>query len=395
MNSINNISFKSKRVLLRVDFNVPLDEDMNIIDNTRIKAAIPTIKKILSTGGRLILITHLGRPINKKDLRFSTKPIAKELSLLLNQNVFFFPDCIGDGVQEKVLSIGDGEVVLLENLRFYKEEQEGEVSFSKKLASLADVYVGDAFGVSHRAHASNSIVPAFFKNKRFMGFLMEKELESLCSITKNPLSPFTAIIGGVKVSDKIGVLLSIVDKIDNLIIGGAMAYTFVSYFKGSVGSSLVEKNQEKTIKDICNAAKKNNVQLILPIDSVNAKENSSSSPVCVSDIKNIPSGYMGLDIGEKSLSLFSKVIAGSSTIMWNGPMGVFEKVAFENGTRGVARAIVNATKSGSFSFVGGGDSVSALKKFNLFNDVSYVSTGGGAMFSYLQGKEMPGIKSLS
>jgi len=395
MNSINSISFKSKRVLLRVDFNVPLDEDMNIIDNTRIKAAIPTIKKILSTGGRLILITHLGRPINKKDLRFSTKPIAKELSLLLNQNVFFFPDCIGDGVQEKVLSIGDGEVVLLENLRFYKEEQEGEVSFSKKLASLADVYVGDAFGVSHRAHASNSIVPAFFKNKRFMGFLMEKELESLCSITKNPLSPFTAIIGGVKVSDKIGVLLSIVDKIDNLIIGGAMAYTFVSYFKGSVGSSLVEKNQEKTIKDICNAAKKNNVQLILPIDSVNAKENSSSSPVCVSDIKNIPSGYMGLDIGEKSLSLFSKVIAGSSTIMWNGPMGVFEKVAFENGTRGVARAIVNATKSGSFSFVGGGDSVSALKKFNLFNDVSYVSTGGGAMFSYLQGKEMPGIKSLS
>ena len=395
MNSINNISFKSKRVLLRVDFNVPLDEDMNIIDNTRIKAAIPTIKKILSTGGRLILITHLGRPINKKDLRFSTKPIAKELSLLLNQNVFFFPDCIGDGVQEKVLSIGDGEVVLLENLRFYKEEQEGEVSFSKKLASLADVYVGDAFGVSHRAHASNSIVPAFFKNKRFMGFLMEKELESLCSITKNPLSPFTAIIGGVKVSDKIGVLLSIVDKIDNLIIGGAMAYTFVSYFKGSVGSSLVEKNQEKTIKDICNAAKKNNVQLILPIDSVNAKENSSSSPVCVSDIKNIPSGYMGLDIGEKSLSLFSKVIAGSSTIMWNGPMGVFEKVAFENGTRGVARAIVNATKSGSFSFVGGGDSISALKKFDLFNDVSYVSTGGGAMFSYLQGKEMPGIKSLS
>ncbi len=395
MNSINSISFKSKRVLLRVDFNVPLDEDMNIIDNTRIKAAIPTIKKILSTGGRLILITHLGRPINKKDLRFSTKPIAKELSLLLNQNVFFFPDCIGDGVQEKVLSIGDGEVVLLENLRFYKEEQEGEVSFSKKLASLADVYVGDAFGVSHRAHASNSIVPAFFKNKRFMGFLMEKELESLCSITKNPLSPFTAIIGGVKVSDKIGVLLSIVDKIDNLIIGGAMAYTFVSYFKGSVGSSLVEKNQEKTIKDICNAAKKNNVQLILPIDSVNAKENSSSSPVCVSDIKNIPSGYMGLDIGEKSLSLFSKVIAGSSTIMWNGPMGVFEKVAFENGTRGVARAIVNATKSGSFSFVGGGDSISALKKFDLFNDVSYVSTGGGAMFSYLQGKEMPGIKSLS
>ena len=395
MNSINSISFKSKRVLLRVDFNVPLDEDMNIIDNTRIKAAIPTIKKILSTGGRLILITHLGRPINKKDLRFSTKPIAKELSLLLNQNVFFYPDCIGDDVQEKVLSIGDGEVVLLENLRFYKEEQEGEVSFSKKLASLADVYVGDAFGVSHRAHASNSIVPAFFKNKRFMGFLMEKELESLCSITKNPLSPFTAIIGGVKVSDKIGVLLSIVDKIDNLIIGGAMAYTFVSYFKGSVGSSLVEKNQEKTIKDICNAAKKNNVQLILPIDSVNAKENSSSSPVCVSDIKNIPSGYMGLDIGEKSLSLFSKVIAGSSTIMWNGPMGVFEKVAFENGTRGVARAIVNATKSGSFSFVGGGDSISALKKFDLFDDVSYVSTGGGAMFSYLQGKEMPGIKSLS
>ena len=394
MNSINSISFKSKRVLLRVDFNVPLDEDMNIIDNTRIKAAIPTIKKILSTGGRLILITHLGRPINKKDLRFSTKPIAKELSLLLNQNVFFYPDCIGDDVQEKVLSIGDGEVVLLENLRFYKEEQEGEVSFSKKLASLADVYVGDAFGVSHRAHASNSIVPAFFKNKRFMGFLMEKELESLYSITKNPLPPFTAIIGGVKVSDKIGVLLSIVDKIDNLIIGGAMAYTFVSYFKGSVGSSLVEKNQEKTIKDICYAAKKNNVQLILPIDSVNAKENSSSSPVCVSDIKNIPSGYMGLDIGEKSLSLFSKVIAGSSTIMWNGPMGVFEKVAFENGTRGVARAIVNATKSGSFSFVGGGDSISALKKFDLFNDVSYVSTGGGAMFSYLQGKEMPGIKSL-
>jgi phosphoglycerate kinase len=315
--------------------------------------------------------------------------------LLLNQNVFFFPDCIGDGVQEKVLSIGDGEVVLLENLRFYKEEREGEVSFSKKLASLADVYVGDAFGVSHRAHASNSIVPTFFKNKRFMGFLMEKELESLCSITKNPLSPFTAIIGGVKVSDKIGVLLSILDKIDNLIIGGAMAYTFVSYFKGSVGSSLVEKNQEKTIKDICCAAKKNNVQLILPIDSVNAKENSASSPVCVSDIKNIPSGYMGLDIGEKSLSLFSKVIAGSSTIMWNGPMGVFEKVAFENGTRGVARAIVNATKSGSFSFVGGGDSISALKKFDLFNDVSYVSTGGGAMFSYLQGKEMPGIKSLS
>jgi phosphoglycerate kinase len=395
MNSINSISFKGKRVLLRVDFNVPLDGDMNIIDNTRIKAAIPTIKKILSTGGRLILITHLGRPIDKKDLRFSTKPIVKELSLLLNQNVFFFPDCIGDGVQEKVLSIGDGEVVLLENLRFYKEEREGEVSFSKKLASLADVYVGDAFGVSHRAHASNSIVPTFFKNKRFMGFLMEKELESLCSITKNPLSPFTAIIGGVKVSDKIGVLLSILDKIDNLIIGGAMAYTFVSYFKGSVGSSLVEKNQEKTIKDICCAAKKNNVQLILPIDSVNAKENSASSPVCVSDIKNIPSGYMGLDIGEKSLSLFSKVIAGSSTIMWNGPMGVFEKVAFENGTRGVARAIVNATKSGSFSFVGGGDSISALKKFDLFNDVSYVSTGGGAMFSYLQGKEMPGIKSLS
>ncbi len=395
MNSINSISFKGKRVLLRVDFNVPLDGDMNIIDNTRIKAAIPTIKKILSTGGRLILITHLGRPIDKKDLRFSTKPIVKELSLLLNQNVFFFPDCIGDGVQEKVLSIGDGEVVLLENLRFYKEEREGEVSFSKKLASLADVYVGDAFGVSHRAHASNSIVPTFFKNKRFMGFLMEKELESLCSITKNPLSPFTAIIGGVKVSDKIGVLLSILDKIDNLIIGGAMAYTFVSYFKGSVGSSLVEKNQEKTIKDICCAAKKNNVQLILPIDSVNAKENSASSPVRVSDIKNIPSGYMGLDIGEKSLSLFSKVIAGSSTIMWNGPMGVFEKVAFENGTRGVARAIVNATKSGSFSFVGGGDSISALKKFDLFNDVSYVSTGGGAMFSYLQGKEMPGIKSLS
>lgn len=393
MNNIANFDFKNKRTLIRVDFNVPLTEDNKVTDNSRIIAAIPTIKKVISTGGIAILISHLGRPKGKKTSKHSLSNIQKDLEKLLLQPVAFLDDCIGSKVQSFINKQNAGSVIVLENLRFYNEEEIGDISFAKKLANLADVYINDAFGTAHRQHASNSVITQFFKTK-FFGLLMQDEIFNLDKAIKNPTKPFTAIIGGAKISGKIEIVLSLIEKVDNLIIGGGMAYTFVKARGGAIGNSIYEKDKLELADRIIQKAKDRGVNIILPTDSVNSSKFGEDGAIQTSDIEKISPNYMGLDIGPKSIQLFKNVIQNSKTIIWNGPMGVFEMDLFSKGTEQIALSVSKATSNGAYSLVGGGDSVSAIKKFNLENNVSYISTGGGAMIEYLEGKKLPAIEAM-
>ena len=393
MQGIKKVRFKDMRVLIRVDFNVPLDKAQHITDASRIVAAIPTIKHVIDGGGIAILISHLGRPKNK-DPKLSLKPVAKKLSQLLNKDVGFSESCIGEKTFSEIRGLQTGEVMLLENLRYHEEEVSGGVKFAEELASLADIYINDAFGTAHRSHASTHTITSFFQKTKFCGFLLEKEISNLNNLLASPDRPFTAIIGGAKVSSKINLILSLLKKVDKIIIGGGMAYTFIKAKGGDVGMSMVEKNKLTLAKHILKSAKEKKVDLVLPIDSVNARSFNNNSPVGTSLICSIPKTKMGLDIGPKSIILFKKHILLSKTILWNGPMGVFEFPKFANGTQSVGEAVCSSTSNGAFSLIGGGDSVAAAKKFGLTKEVSYISTGGGAMLKYLEGKDLPAIKAL-
>ncbi len=394
MKNISDISLKGKKVLIRVDFNVPLDKHFNINDDSRIIAALPTIKKVIADGGKAIIMSHLGRPKNSYEEKFSLKHTTKHLSNLLETEVGFSVDCIGEKTLSDISKMKNGDVLVLENLRFYSQEKAGDKEFAKQLAKLGDVYVNDAFGTAHRAHASTSIIANYFPNNKYFGLLLCNEINSLETALKNPKRPFTAIIGGAKITGKIDVIVSLFDKVDNLIIGGGMAYTFAKAMGGNIGNSLVEDDKVALAKNLITAAKAKGVQLLLPSDSVNAKEFNNNAIIQHSKIITIPDGFMGLDIGSDSITHFSKVILNSKTIIWNGPMGVFEMDNFSNGTKQIGEAICKATTNGAFSLVGGGDSVAAVKQFGFTEKLSYLSTGGGAMLEYLEGKKLPGVTAI-
>ncbi len=395
MKTIDQASFAGKKVLIRVDFNVPLDENYKITDDNRITAALPTIKKILQEGGAVILMSHLGRPKDGPTEKYSLKHIVPHLSDLLGQEVQFANDCIGQEAIDKAKELEPGEVLLLENLRFYKEEEKGDVGFAKKLAALGNVYVNDAFGTAHRAHASTSIIAQFFPDAKYFGYLMASELENAEKVLNGAAKPFTAIMGGSKVSDKILLIEKLLDKVDNLIIGGGMAYTFAKADGGNIGTSLVEMDKLDLAKSLQQKAKDKGVKLFLPVDNVVADKFANDAQTKIAKTGEIEDNWMGLDIGPESVALFSKVIEASKTILWNGPMGVFEMDNFDKGTKAVAEAIVKATNNGAFSLIGGGDSAAAISKFNLTSQVSYVSTGGGALLEYMEGKELPGVKAIN
>ena len=394
MKNISDISLKGKKVLIRVDFNVPLDKHFNITDDSRIKAALPTIKKVIADGGKAIIMSHLGRPKNGFEEKFSLKHTLKHLSNLLETEVGFSVDCIGENTLTDISKMDNGDVLVLENLRFYSQEKAGDIDFAKQLANLGNVYVNDAFGTAHRAHSSTSIIANYFPNNKYFGLLLSNEINSLETALKNPKRPFTAIIGGAKITGKIDVITSLFDKVDNLIVGGGMAYTFAKAMGGNIGNSLVEDDKVALAKSLITDAKAKGVQLLLPSDSVNANEFNNNAIIQHSEITNIPDGYMGLDIGNDSITHFSKVILNSKTIIWNGPMGVFEMDNFSNGTKQIGEAICKATQNGAFSLVGGGDSVAAVKQFGFAEKVSYISTGGGAMLEYLEGKQLPGVTAI-
>ena len=393
MQQINNYNFTDKKALIRVDFNVPVNDKFEITDDTRIRAAIPTIKKVLETGSA-ILMSHRGRPKGEVSDKLSLKHIIKHLSNLLGVKVTLANDCTGEDAKKKAANRKKGEVLLLENLRFYKEEKKGDENFAKELASLADVYINDAFGTAHRAHASTTIVAKFFPNDKMFGYIIESEIKNIDKVVKDTKRPLTAIVGGSKVSSKITIIENLLTKVDNLIIGGGMAYTFIKANGGKIGSSMVELDKLDLVENIYNIANKNNVKLFLPVDNVIADkfDNEANTQVC--DINEVPDGWLGLDIGEKSTQNFIDVINNSKTILWNGPVGVFEMSSFEEGTKKLAHAIAEATQKGTFSLIGGGDSVAAISKYNLTDKVSYVSTGGGALLEYMEGKELPGIKAI-
>ena len=394
MKNISDISLKGKKVLIRVDFNVPLDKHFNINDDSRIIAALPTIKKVIADGGKAIIMSHLGRPKNSYEEKFSLKHTTKHLSKLLETEVGFSVDCIGEKTLSDISKMENGDVLVLENLRFYSQEKAGDNEFAKQLAKLGDVYINDAFGTAHRAHASTSIIANYFPNNKYFGLLLCNEINSLETALKNPKRPFTAIIGGAKITGKIDVIVSLFDKVDNLIIGGGMAYTFAKAMGGNIGNSLVEDDKVALAKNLITAAKAKGVQLLLPSDSVNANKFNNNAIIQNSKITTIPDGFMGLDIGSDSITHFSKVILDSKTIIWNGPMGVFEMDNFSNGTKQIGEAICKATKNGAFSLVGGGDSVAAVKQFGFAEKLSYISTGGGAMLEYLEGKQLPGVTAI-
>ena len=393
MKNLTEQNFKGKTVIVRVDFNVPLNEKFQITDDSRIAAALPTIKQLLGDNAKVILMSHLGRPKENED-RFSLKHLVSHLESSIGVKVSFSENCIGETAKDAVDKLNYGEVLLLENLRFHKEEKEGNVDFAKQLSELADVYVNDAFGTAHRAHSSTSVISQFFKENKYFGLLLKNEIDSLEQALTNAEKPFTAIIGGAKISGKIDVITSLLLKVDNLIIGGGMAYTFSKAMGGKIGNSLVENDKVDLAKSIIEKAKELGVNLLLPIDSVNADDFNNNANIITSEIINVPEGFMGLDIGDKSIQLFSETIQKSKTIIWNGPMGVFEMSNFENGTKKIGEAICKSTQEGAFSLIGGGDSVAAIKKFNMSEKVSYISTGGGAMLEYLEGKELPGVKSI-
>lgn len=394
MKTIDNYNFKGKKAVVRVDFNVPLDAQYNITDDTRISAATLTIKKILNDGGAVILMSHLGRPKDGFEEKFSLKHIVPHLSKLLNTPVSFAPDCIGDEAKAIAKALKAGEVLLLENLRFYKQETAGTESFAHELASLGDVFVNDAFGTAHRAHASTTIIANFFPTDKVFGYVMANEIANINKVLNKSEKPFTAIMGGAKVSGKILIIDKLLDKIDNLIIGGGMAYTFIKAQGGKVGSSLVEEDKQDIALKIIKDAKAKGVNIFIPVDTVAASAFSNDASKQTVDIKAIPDGFMGLDIGPESEKIFAEVIYNSKTILWNGPMGVFEMDNFEHGTKAIAEAIVVATKKGAYSLIGGGDSVAAINKYNLVKEVSYVSTGGGALLEYIESGNLPGVLAI-
>ena len=397
MSKFSDFNFKGHKALVRVDFNVPLDDMFNITDDTRMTATIPTIKKILADGGSAILMSHLGRPKDGPTDKYSLKHLVNHLHELLggDTKVFFADDCVGSQAGLTANMLRGGEVLLLENLRFYKEEEAGDEAFAKKLSTLGDVYVNDAFGTAHRAHASTAVIAKFYEpaNKMF-GLLMEAEVKNAEKVMHNNEKPFTAIIGGAKVSDKILIIENLLERATDIIIGGGMAYTFLRARGGNIGASLCEDDRFQTALDILEKAKQKNVSIHLPETSVIADKFAADANTkdCPSD--QIPDGWMGLDIGPKAIGIFSEIINKSKTILWNGPMGVFEMEKFQNGTKAIALAVAEATSNGAFSLVGGGDSVSAVNKFKLADKVSYVSTGGGALLEYFEGKVLPGIEAI-
>lgn len=394
MKTFDNYNFKDNKVLIRVDFNVPLNDKYEITDATRINAAIPTIKKILDDGGSVILMSHLGRPKQGAEEKFSLKHLINYLSEKLNTNIKFADDCIGDSAKNIAAALKPGEVLLLENLRFHKEETKGDEDFAKKLASLGNVYVNDAFGTAHRDHASTAVIAKFFPEKKLFGYIMENELKNINKVLSEVKRPFTAILGGAKVSGKIEIINQLMNKVDNFIIGGGMMFTFIKAMGGNIGNSLIEEDLLKTAIDTIEKAKETGVNFYLPVDSIIANEFSNEADKKLSNSYDIPDGWMGLDIGTKTCKKFADVIEKSKTILWNGPMGVFEMPNFETGTKYIAEAVAKATQNGAFSLVGGGDSVAAINKYNLKNKISYVSTGGGAMLEYIEGKELPGILAI-
>lgn len=394
MNTVEQYNFSGKKAIVRVDFNVPLNDKFEITDETRIKAVIPTVKKILSDGGSVILMSHLGRPKDGPEEKFSLKHIVSRLSEVFSTTVKFATDCIGDDAKELASSLQAGEILLLENLRFYKEETKGDVGFAKKLAELgADVYVNDAFGTAHRAHASTAIIAQFFTDK-VAGLVMEAELVNADKVLGKPERPFTSIMGGAKISDKILIIEKLLDTVDNLIIGGGMSYTFVKALGGNIGESLCENDKLDYALEILEKAKQKGVNIILPEDTLCGNDFSNDSDTMLVKRGHILDGWEGMDIGPESRVLFSKVIAESKTILWNGPMGVSEFSKFAEGTIQVAHAVKDATVKGAFSLIGGGDSAAAINNLGFGNDVSYVSTGGGALLEYMEGKELPGVAAL-
>lgn len=392
MKTIDDISFNGKRALIRVDFNVPLNEKFEITDTTRIDAAVPTVKKILKDGGSAILMSHLGRPKGGPENKYSLSHLLPYLSKSLGVDVKFADDCIGESAEKLSAGLKGGDVLLLENLRFYKEEEKGDEAFAEKLSKLGDIYVNDAFGTAHRAHASTAVIAKFFPTSKMFGYVMGNELKSINHVLTSGHKPFTAILGGAKISGKIEIITNLLPKVDNLIIGGGMMFTFVKALGGQVGSSLVEEDLLDLARSILAKAKELGVTIHLAKDAVVADkfDNDANRQIVAAD--QIPSGWMGLDIGPEAAKDFAKVIEESKTILWNGPMGVFEMANFEIGTKQVAFAIAQATANGTYSLIGGGDSVAAINKYSLANQVSYVSTGGGAMLEYIEGKELPGVK---
>ncbi len=391
--TLDNVDFKGKRALVRVDFNVPLNDKHQVTDDTRIVSAIPTIKKILKDGGSVVLMSHLGRPKSGPEDKFSLRHIVTDLNKELDLSVKFAKDCIGSEPTQLATSLDPGEVLLLENLRFHKEEEKGDEEFAKKLAGLGDIYVNDAFGTAHRAHASTSIVAQYF-NDKVAGYLMHAELENAEKVLEKPERPFTAIMGGAKISDKILLIDKLLDKVDNLIIGGGMSYTFAKADGGKIGDSLLEEDKMELALELVAKAKAKGVKLFLPEDSITSKAFANDSEQGTANKGEIPDGWMGLDIGPESRKKFAEVIKNSKTVLWNGPMGVFEMSSFEKGTKEVAEALVEATKNGAFTLIGGGDSAAAINKFGFGADVSFVSTGGGALLELMEGKQLPGVKAL-
>lgn len=395
MKTIKDTNFKGKRVLVRVDFNVPFDKQGNISDDTRIMEAMPTINKLISDGARVILMAHLGRP--KKggfEPEFSLKPVAEYLSKIIKQDVVFTQSLLGDEVTKLANALQDGQVMLLENIRFYPEETKGNEDFAKQLSLLGDAYVNDAFGAAHREHASTATLAKFFPNDKYFGLLMENEVKNLNKLMNNYEKPFTAVIGGSKISSKIGILESLIDIADNLVIGGGMRYTFYKALGHNVGNSLCEDDKIDTAKALMQKAKDKGVKLYLPEDSIVADDFSENANTKYVPTMDIPDGWEGMDIGEKSIKTYCDVVLSSKTILWNGPMGVFEMKKFADGTFAIAKAVADATQKGAFSAIGGGDSVSAIKESGYADKVSYISTGGGAMLEFLEGKVLPGIKAI-
>ncbi|MBN2214444.1 MAG: phosphoglycerate kinase [Bacteroidales bacterium] len=418
MQTIDKYNFKAKRAIMRVDFNVPLDKQtFEVTDDTRIRGAMPTIRKILNDGGSAVLMSHLGRPNGKVQDKFSLKYVVPAVEKVLGLPVKFASDCMGDTTKSMIDALEPGEVLLLENLRFYEEEEgkpyhlgddatdeqkkegkarvkESQKDFVKNLAGYADCYVNDAFGTAHRAHASTALITAYFPENSMFGYLIEAELKAMDKVLFSAEKPFTAIMGGAKVSDKIMIIENLLDRVQNLIIGGGMTYTFVKARGGKIGKSLCEEDKLELALDILNKAKEKGVKIYLPVDAVNADAFDPSAKTTVTKIDQTPDGWMGLDIGAETIKVFSEVIDNSKTILWNGPMGVFEMDKFAKGTSAIAQAIARATGKGAFSLIGGGDSVAAINKNKLASSVSYVSTGGGAMLEYMEGKELPGIKAI-
>lgn len=393
MKTLHDFNFTNQKAIIRVDFNVPLDEYFKVTDTTRIEAAKPTIDKIIADGGSVILMSHLGRPKGFEE-QYSLKHIVEDVENVLQRKVKFVSDCIGSAVEQEVANLASGEILLLENLRFYGEEEKGDVVFAEKLANFGDIYVNDAFGTAHRAHASTTIIAQFFPNKKCFGLLLAKEIESINKVLTDSEKPVTAILGGSKVSSKITVIENILDKVNHMIIGGGMTFTFVKALGGHIGNSICEEDKLDLAIEIVKQAKEKGVQIHLPVDVVAADAFSNEANTQIVDVKQIPDGWQGLDAGPKSLAIFDRILNDSKTILWNGPLGVFEMDTFSKGTIALGESIAKATQNGAFSLVGGGDSVAAVKQFGLEPKMSYVSTGGGAMLEMLEGRVLPGIAAI-